>query len=436
MFKINKQDNLTNARTGRIETPHGIVETPAYVIVGTHGEVRTLEPEDLPGTDTQLIIANTYHLWQMLGEEGLNDFLGLHAYMRWSGPLMTDSGGFQVFSLGFLKDQGMRRGGQMGKGKSEERGAKSGGKSEERRVKIEERITDISREFSSLITPPSSPSSVRVTESGVYFSNEAGEEHYLDAETSIKIQEQLGADIIVAFDEPTSPAVDREYTAAAMARTHNWAERSLEAKESKQQIYGVVQGGAFEDLRQKSARFIGALPFDGFAIGSTYGDAYGGTKAQTADMLNWSLPYLPVNKPRHLFGVGRIEDLFAGVELGIDTFDCVIPTREARHGRLWTSQGHIDIAKAVHATDGEPIELGCGCPVCTGQLENKDSWVSKAELRQLFENKDTQAGRLATIHNVFFFNNLMAQIRQAIQTGTFSGFQREYLARLRSAKRE
>ncbi len=402
MFEIRKKDNSSRARTGRITTPHGVVETPSYVIVGTHAEVRTLLPEDLVATKTQMIIANTYHLWRALGEEGLNSYEGLHEAMDWQGPIMTDSGGFQVFSLGFLYDQNMRRGGQI-----EEIGNR---KEEKRKL-------------------------VRVTEAGVYFhpnlpgeleaeGAEEGEEMYLDAETSIKIQEQLGADIIVAFDEPTAPGQDHEYTQAAMERTHKWAARSLEAKTSDQKIYGVVQGGAFEDLRRESAKFIGNLPFDGFAIGSTYGDAYGGTKAQTEQMLEWCLPHLPENKPRHLFGVGRIEDLLNGVAQGIDTFDCVIPTREARHGGIWTRTGRIDIKKSLYKDDRGQLEEGCLCPACLDEL------VSRAELRRMFKDKDPQAGRLATIHNVFFFNNLMSEIRQAIEAGGFEDFRKEYLAGL------
>ncbi len=408
MFEVRKKDSRSRARTGRITTAHGVVETPSYVIVGTHAEVRTLRPEDLVATKTQMVIANTYHLWRTLGDEGLNGYEGLHAAMGWPGPIMTDSGGFQVFSLGFLYDQNMRRG-QNGL----ELEVRGGMKEEPQRRKL-----------------------VRVTESGVYFhpnlpgeleaeGAEEGEEMYLDAETSIKIQEQLGADIIVAFDEPTAPGQDHEYTKAAMERTHKWAERSLEAKTSDQKMYGVVQGGAFEDLRRESAEFIGNLPFDGFAIGSTYGDAYGGTKAQTADMLDWSVPHLPEGKPRHLFGVGRIEDLFAGVAQGIDTFDCVIPTREARHGGIWTRAGRLDIRKGKFADDDSPLAAECACPVCL------DPSTNRGEVRKLFKDKDPQAGRLATIHNVFFFNNLMSEIRQAIEAGNFEEFRKEYLAGLK-----
>lgn len=393
MFQIVKKDPNSRARLGRIETPHGVVETPAYVIVGTHAEVRCVKPGDLQETKTQMIISNTYHLWQDLGDEGLEGFLGVHAALGWQGPVMTDSGGFQVFSLGFLREQGLRRGGDA-----------------------EPRASDPQKNL------------VRITEAGVYFRpDELAEEVYLDAETSVKIQEQLGADIIVAFDEPTSPGHDYEYTKKAMERTHRWAERSLEAKESQQLMYGVVQGGAFEDLRAESAAFIGGLPFDGFAIGSTYGDAYGGTKAKTKDMLDWCIPHLPDAKPRHLFGVGAIEDLFAGVEQGIDTFDCVIPTREARHGGIYTASGRIDIKKGSNRNSPEPLDELCGCPVCLGEE------MTRSKLHQMFKEKDPNAARFATIHNIYFFNDLMEKIREAIREGGLRNFQNAYLENLRKA---
>lgn len=391
MFEILKQDSKSRARSGVIKTDHGEIHTPAYVIVGTYASVLCLEPEDLPKTKTQLIIANTYHLWRLFGENGLSDFPGLHEVMQWEGPLMTDSGGFQVFSLGFLRESGMGYSAAKEKDGKDKKGL------------------------------------VRITKAGVYFRPmESGdaEELYLDAETSMKIQEQIDADIIVAFDEPTAPIADYEYTKRAMTRTHEWAMRSLDAKNSSQKMYGVVQGGAYEDLRKESAKYIGGLPFEGIAIGSTYGDAYGGTKAKTAEMLAWSVPYLPAEKPRHLFGVGRIEDVLGGVEAGIDTFDCVIPTREARHARLWTSSGAIDIKKGKFEHDGGVIDETCGCPACS------ERGTSRRELRRLFKDKNPEAGRLATIHNAYFFNDLMEKIREAINENKFSEFKKSCLGRL------
>ena len=228
----------------------------------------------------------------------------------------------------------------------------------------------------------------------------------------------------MAFDEPTAPIVDYKYTKKAMKRTHNWAERSLGAKRTSQKIYGVVQGGAYEDLRKQSAKYIGGLQFDGIAIGSTYGDAYGGTKAKTADMLEWTIPNLPEHKPRHLFGVGGIEDVLNGVEAGIDTFDCVIPTREARHARLRTSIGPIDIRKGKFDYDDDVIDEACNCPVCA------ERQISRSKLRKLFKEKNPEASRLATIHNVYFFNDLMEKIREAISENKFLEFKKRYLAKL------
>ena len=450
-FEIIKTDPTTNARLGVLKTRHGVVETPAYTIVGTHGRVRCLEGADeIVASKTQMIICNTYHLWRNLGDEGINGFVGLHEYIGWQGPIMTDSGGFQVFSLGFLREFGMRRG----------------------------RMSDIGLQTSDIRDPKSEiRNMVRITPSGVYFHGSAEEdEEYLDAELSIRIQEQLGADIIVAFDEPTSPKHDHIYTKQAMERTHEWAKRSLDAKaDEKQMLYGVVQGGNFEDLRTESARFIGSLPFDGFAIGGTYSEGYGGTREDTKRMLEWSIPHLPVNRPRHLFGVGRIEDLFLGVEQGIDTFDCVIPTREARHGRLWTASGHIDITKGAFKADNGPLDPTCTCPVCTdgfdppwleategysklttggfhppsletpvfvktsaGKPEGHNIATSKKttrrQLHDYFKAGNPKAGELATLHNVYFFNDLMAQIRASISEGNFKEFKERYLSQLKTAR--
>ncbi len=267
---------------------------------------------------------------------------------------------------------------------------------------------------------------VRITEAGVYFRDPSfgngNEEQYLDAEISMKIQEQLGADIIFAFDEPSSPHHDYDYTKKAMERTHRWAERCIESKESEQALYGIVQGGAYEDLRKESAKFIGNMPFHGFGIGGAFSNSFGDTRERTFKELDWVIPFLPDYKPRHFLGIGQIEDVFAGVEAGIDTFDCVIPTREARHGALWTKEGRLDIGgKGKYADDGAVIEENCNCPVCAS------GEVTRRDLHKMFKEKDEQAGRLATIHNVYFFNDLMQQIRTSIVEGRFMEFKKEYL---------
>ena len=262
---------------------------------------------------------------------------------------------------------------------------------------------------------------MRVTDSGVYF-REGNEEVYLDAELSMRIQEQLGADIIFAFDEPSSPLHDYAYTKTAMERTHAWAKRSLEAKESAQQIFGIVQGGLFEDLRKESAKIIASLPFDGFGIGGAFGSSFGSKEEDTFRALSWITPFLPKEKPRHLLGIGKIADIFQAVEMGMDTFDCVVPTREARHGSLWTANGRFDITKGKYAEDESALVEGCSCLACGGGL-------TKKALYELFKSKNPEAGRLATIHNVFFFNGLMEEVREAIRNGTFRDLSRRYGSR-------
>jgi len=383
-FEVTRESSSSRARLGRLHTPHGIVETPSYVVVATDAEIRCLQPADIPDTKTQIAIANTYHLWRTLGDAGLNEFPGVHAAMGWDGPMMTDSGGFQVFSMGAARVHGTGKIAAM-----PSRG--EGGEHE---------------------------SAVRVTDSGVYFMEE-GEEHYLDAETSMRIQEQLGADITFAFDEPTSPHADRAYTEEALRRTHNWAERSLEAKTSAQSMYGIVQGGVFRDLREESAKFIGALPFAGFGIGGAFGSSFGDSKKNTFEEVSFVVPLLPQRKPRHLLGIGRIEDVFEAVAQGIDTFDCVIPTREARHGALWTRAGRYDITKGKYTTSDAPLDAFCGCPTCLSGILQRD-------LYGFFKQKDDRAGRLATLHNVFFFNSLLEEIRESLRENRFEEFRRSY----------
>lgn len=391
MFELLKQDS--QARLGLLKTPHGSIETPSYVVVATDGHIRCLEPKDIRETGTQVVISNTYHLWQSLGDTGLNEFPGLHDFMQWNGPIMTDSGGFQVFSMGYARELGS---GKIAKEKT-----------------AQDNIKD--------------ENLVRVTDSGVYFQNQDGEEIYLDTELSIRIQERLGADIVLAFDEPSSPLHDYAYTKKAMERTHAWAKRSLDAKVSEQFIYGIVQGGIFEDLRKESAKTIGAMPFDGFAIGGAFGSSFGSDKQNTFTELDWVNPLLPPKKPRHLLGIGRIDDIFEAVERGVDTMDCVIPTREARHGGIWSENGRFDILKGRLAEDDSLLVENCHCLTCFEDV------VTKRKLHELFKNHNPEAGRLATIHNLYFFNNLMAQIRQAISRGQFKRFKQEYLSRVSEA---
>lgn len=366
---------------------HGVVETPAYVVVGTHAAVRTLAPADLVATKIQVVIANTYHLWRTLGDE-LDRFEGLHKKMDWPGPIMTDSGGFQVFSLGFAREHGVGK------------------------------IANIfPAEGDRVMRMSPAANLVRITDEGVYF-RDGGEELFLDAEKSIRIQERLGADIVLAFDECTSPLHDYGYTQKALKRTHLWAKRCLTARtRSDQRLYGIIQGGAFRDLREESAEFIGRLPFDGFAIGGSLGQS----RTEMFRVIGWTTPYLASDKPRHLLGIGRVNDIFEAVELGIDTFDCVVPTREARHAALWTALGRFEITKSRYQKDNGRIEDDCGCPVCAAN-------ISRSELHFLFKAKHPEAARLATIHNVYFFNDLMAQIRRAIKEDSFLALKIKFLS--------
>ncbi len=425
MFLIAKKDGNSRARVGKITTSSGrVVETPAYAIVGTHAEVRTLSPEQVFRAKTQLIISNTYHLWQSLGKD-LNSFEGLHARMKLPNTvIMTDSGGFQVFSMGFGREHGV--------------GKVLGGEKKNRPSGEDKNLT-------------------RITDSGVFFIDERGE-HFLGPELSMDIQKKLGADIIFAFDECTSPEHDHSYQKQALQRTHRWAKICLdihhthqihaqnplnhsrewfsgegegkkdierekgekkkeEEKKKEQMLYGIVQGGTFEDLRKESAQYIGALPFDGFGIGGSFGER------QMGEILDWVIPHLPEEKPRHLLGIGKIDDIFLGVEKGIDTFDCVIPTREARHGSAWTSHGRIDLKKSVWKNDTNIIEEGCECDACSKAISKKD-------LREMFKSKDMRAGTLVSIHNIYFFNTLMEKIRISIKENRFSEFKNESFKKL------
>lgn len=397
MFKILKRDKQTKARLGVLNTPHGQIHTPAYVIVATHAQIKCLKPSDIQKTKTQVVICNTYHLWteatrnQNDKSKLKNERTFLTNKLGTTMPTMTDSGGFQVFSLAFDRHD---KAGKIFPNKERE----------DKKVKRK---------------------NLRITDKGVYFLVN-GKEKFLNAETSMKIQKKLGADIIFAFDECTSFFDGFKYNKKAMERTHRWAEVSLRCKVKsekldgkRQLLFGVVQGGRYKSLRVKSAKFIGSLPFDGFGIGGSFG------KEEMEKMLKWVVPHLPEEKPRHLLGIGRIEDVFKAVENGVDLFDCVIPTREARHGRIWTAKGHYDIRKTKYMNKRSALEPGCKCESCKR--------LTKAKLHQLFKDpgKLSEAQRWATIHNVWFFNTLLEQIRKSIEKGGFREFKKVYLTKLK-----
>ncbi len=386
MFKLIKKSDSSTARVGILKTTHGEVKTPAYIFVGTDAEIRTLDSKELNNIDIQIIISNTYHLWRQLGDGKLESFQGLHDYMNWKRPLITDSGGFQVFSLGYAREFG---------------GSK---------VKLKKISNENKKPEDNL---------VRVTEGGVYFKLD-GKETFLDAKKSIWIQERLGADIILAFDEPSSPYHDYSYTKEAMERTHRWAKDSIKAKQSQQKLFGIVQGGEYQDLREESAKYINSLDFDGYSLGGAFGSSFGSKPEETFAEIDWMVPHLDEDKPRHLLGIGKVRDIFVGVSKGIDLFDCVIPTREARHGKLYTKKGEINIKNSKYKEDNSSIDSECGCQVCN------EIKLSRLELRKLFKDKDLLAGKYATIHNIWFFANLMREIRGAVGTNSLEDLQKRY----------
>jgi queuine tRNA-ribosyltransferase len=404
-FTIDQKMPGTLGRAGRIETAHGAIETPAFVVVGTKATVKAVTPEQVRELGGQVVLANTYHLYLQPGSELIHQAGGIHNFMNWPGPTMTDSGGFQVFSLGAAFGQVVSKVGS----------AEAPVKQEKSSSLYPQAGSDTTEDFP--VLPPSALA--KVDDEGVTFKSHIdGSTHRLTPERSIEIQHQIGADIIFAFDECTSPQASREYQVQALARTHAWAKRSLAEHQKlggEQALYGIIQGGNFKDLREQSAKLIGGLGFDGFGIGGSF------TKEDIGTAVAWVNQTLPEDKPRHLLGIGEPEDLFAGVEQGVDTFDCVIPTRMARHGQLFTSQGKLNILNAKFRTDFTPIESGCGCQTCKS--------YTRAYLAHLFRAKEMLAGTLASIHNLYFLVNLTKQIRQSILDDSFAQFKKDFLIR-------
>ena len=360
-FKVLGTDSASQARLGVLDTPHGRIPTPAFAPVGTQATVKALDPRDLRELGADLILGNTYHLYLRPGADIVAEMGGLHGFMSWDGPILTDSGGFQVFSL------------------AEQR---------------------------------------KVADDGVTFrSHIDGSKHLFTPEMVVQVQEKLGADIIMCLDECAEPH-DRAYNERALTRTHAWAERCKAAQSREDQaLFGIVQGGIFPDLRERSARFLVELGFPGYAIG---GLSVGESKDLMYGMLDITVRALPDEKPRYLMGVGAPEDLFEGVARGVDLFDCVLPTRLARNAALFTHSGRINIRNARFQSDPDPIEQGCLCYTCRS--------FSRAYLRHLFKARELLAYRLASIHNVHFLLQLMRSIRQAVARGEFSSLKREFLA--------
>lgn len=359
-FELVAQDQ--RARAGTFYTPHGILETPVFAPVGTQATVKAVTPEQLQALGATLILANTYHLYLRPGDELIRDLGGLHRFMHWDGPILTDSGGFQVFSL------------------AENR---------------------------------------KVDEDGVTFKSHIdGSIHRFTPEKSIAIQENLGADIIMAFDECASPH-DRSYIEQAMRRTHTWAERCLKAKRrTDQALFGIVQGGVYADLREKSAQFLTDLDFPGYAIG---GLSVGETKEEMYTALDVVTAVLPEDKPRYLMGVGTPDDIIQGVIRGVDIFDCVLPTRLARHHAALTRYDRLNLVNAKYARQEQPIASDCHCYTCRN--------FSRAYLRHLILAKEMLAATLLSIHNLYTLVQLSRDLRNAILQHSLETFLQEYQQR-------
>ncbi len=361
-FAITARDGL--ARRASLVTAHGVVQTLAFMPVGTVGSVKSVCPRDLKDAGTQILLGNTYHLYLRPGDELVARRGGLHRFMGWDGPILTDSGGFQVFSL-----QGIRT----------------------------------------------------ITEEGVEFrSHIDGSKHFFSPEKVVSIQRNLGSDIMMVLDECVAYGADRDYTARSLELTTRWARRCREAYpvgSGGQLLFGIVQGGFFPDLREESLAQLRDIPFEGFAIG---GLSVGESPAQMYEILRNIAPRLPEDKPRYLMGVGTPLDILTGIEAGVDMFDCVLPTRNARNGTLFTSQGRVNIKRAEYKEDDGPLDPACGCYACTH--------FSRAYLRHLYVARELLSYRLNTIHNLTFFLDLAAQAREAVEQGRLAQLKARYEA--------
>lgn len=374
-FKILKKSKQSRARLGFLETSHGVVETPCLVPVATQAVVKTLTSQEVEDTKTQILIANTFHLHLKPTEKIVDKAGKLHKFMNWKKPLMTDSGGFQVFSLGFGSDFSIN--------------------------KISKDFKDKKDNFVKL---GQQPKSIKITEDGVFFKSPInGDELFLGPKESIKIQEKLGADIIFAFDECPPPTANFEYLIKSLEKTHKWAKLCLKYKKSAQALFGIVQGGRYNDLRKESVNFIGKLDFDGFGIGGEFGK----DKSKMAEMVGGVVDLLPEKKPRHLLGIGYLEDIEKIIKSGVDSFDCTVPTHYARRGIAFTSEGKLDLNKVKFLKKNESLDKGCVCNVCLNYKKNYICHLLKA--------KEITALRLITFHNLYFFNNYIEELRNKIK---------------------
>jgi queuine tRNA-ribosyltransferase len=360
-YEFIKTCKQTGARLGRVHTPHGVFDTPAFMPVGTQATVKGMSPEELKAVGSQIILSNTYHLYMRPGESIVKGAGGLHSFMNWDRPILTDSGGFQVFSLSSIRD---------------------------------------------------------IKEEGVTFrSHIDGSKHFISPEKSMQIQNDLGADIIMAFDECVPYPAEYNYTKNSVEMTTRWAKRCIGAHKNTdtQALFGIVQGGMYEDLRKISAQQIIELDFPGYAIG---GLSVGEPAELMYSMLECTVPILPQDKPRYLMGVGSPDYLIDGAIRGIDMFDCVLPTRIGRNGTIMTSKGKVIIRDAKYAEDFEPMDSECDCYACKN--------FSKAYIRHLLKAKEVLGIRLTTWHNLRFLQNLMKNVRNAIMEDKLADFRREF----------
>lgn len=376
-FKILKKSKNSKARLGLLETDHGVVETPCLVPVATQAVVKTLESKEVEETKSQILISNTFHLHLKPGEKIVEKAGKIHKFMNWKKPLMTDSGGYQVFSLGFGTDFGL--------------GSK---------------ILKQEQEDGKIIKENTQPKKIKINNDGVIFRSPInGDELFIGPKESIKIQEKIGADIIFAFDECTPPLADLNYVKKSLEKTHRWAKICLKTKKTNQALYGIVQGSRFKDLRIESAKFIGGLDFEGFGIGGEFGN----DKDSMKNMVEWVVDELPEKKPRHLLGVGYLEDMELIIKAGVDTFDCTVPTHYARRGIAFTSEGKLDLKQTRFLKKNEPLDKTCVCNVC---LNYKKDYIC-----HLLKAKEITGMKLLTFHNLFYFNTFVENIRDQIKKG-------------------
>ena len=395
-FAIGTELDNGLGRTGEITTPHGVIRTPAFIPVGTKATVKSILPDSVSELGAQAVLANAYHLYLQPGPEILDNAGGLSAFMNWDGPTFTDSGGFQVMSLGVGFKKVIDMGGETLN-------------SDEVIAAKRERLA-------------------HVDDDGVTFKSHLdGSMHRFTPEVSMQVQHKIGADIIFAFDELTTLHDSKNYQERSLERTRLWAQRCLvehqrltkeRSHRPYQALFGVLQGAQYEDLRRKAARDLGAMEFDGFGLGGAL------DKSNLGTIVRWMTEELPVNKPRHLLGIGEPFDLFAGVENGIDTFDCVAPTREARTSAVYSPRGRFNVTNSAYRIDEKPIDSECSCYTCAN--------YSRAYLNHLFRAREILGATLATIHNLHFIVTLVDRMRSTIESGEFSAFKEDFLGRYNS----